>query len=181
MDLRSVAPFIGLALVIASVSPPDESDGQAAPEQMAEARAPGTPVAGHGSDFSEADWSSSQDAVILERKTDGHFYAAAEVNGMPVHFLVDTGASMIALTGDDARALGLSWDSSELMHVGRGVNGDVMGKPVMLDRIAMGGFEFENMPAVIIPDGLDVSLLGQSFLKRVDNVQIERDRMTIGG
>jgi aspartyl protease family protein len=76
--------------------------------------------------------------------------------------------------------LGFSWDASELTHVGRGVNGDVMGKPVMLDSVAIGDVEFGNMRAVIIPDGLDISLLGQSFLERVDNVSIEKDRMTLG-
>jgi aspartyl protease family protein len=177
MDLRFIAPLFALALAVGWFFPQGKEEGEATPQQVAAAT---SPAASRNSDFSAQDV-GGQDPVILDRKPDGHFYATADISGTPVRFLVDTGASMIALTGDDARALGFSWDSSELMHVGRGVNGDVMGKPVMLDSVAIGDVEFGNMRAVIIPDGLDISLLGQSFLERVDNVRIERDRMTIGG
>jgi aspartyl protease family protein len=179
MDLRLLAPLFALALAIGWFFPQGENGDEAAPQQVAAATsaAPSSPTF----DLSDEDVGGGQDPVILDRKPDGHFYATADISGTPVRFLVDTGASMIALTGDDARALGFSWDSSELMHVGRGVNGDVMGKPVMLDSVAIGDVEFGNMRAVIIPNGLDISLLGQSFLERVDNVRIERDRMTIGG
>lgn len=179
MELRLIAPLFALALAIGWFFPQGEGGGKAAPPQIAAATgaAPSAPTY----DFSDEDVGGDQDPVILDRKPDGHFYATADIGGTPVRFLVDTGASMIALTGEDARALGFSWDASELTHVGRGVNGDVMGKPVMLDSVAIGDVEFGNMRAVIIPDGLDISLLGQSFLERVDNVQIERDRMTIGG
>jgi aspartyl protease family protein len=177
MDLRLLAPLFALALAIGWFFPQGESEGEAAPPQVADVT---TPAASRTSDFSDTDFGGGQDPVILDRKPDGHFYATADISGTPVRFLVDTGASMIALTGDDARALGFSWDNSELMHVGRGVNGDVMGKPVMLDSVAIGDVEFGNMRAVIIPDGLDISLLGQSFLERVDNVSIEKDRMTLG-
>ena len=123
--------------------------------------------------------SGSFDAVELERETDGHFYAAVDVDGTPIRLMVDTGASMIALSAADARKLGFDWNASELQHVGRGVNGDVMGKPVKLDSVMVGDLQADNVEAVIIPEGLDVSLLGQSFLSRVDNVQIEGDRMTL--
>lgn len=119
------------------------------------------------------------DAVELERQPDGHFYAEAEVDGTGIRFLVDTGASMIALNGEDAEALGLSWSEDELQHVGRGVNGDVFGKPVKLASVTVGDLQADDVEAVIIPKGLDVSLLGQSFLARVDNVAIEGDRMTL--
>lgn len=123
--------------------------------------------------------SGSFDAVELERETDGHFYAAADVDGTPVRLMVDTGASMIALSATDARKLGFDWNASELQHVGRGVNGDVLGKPVKLDSVTVGDLQADNVEAVIVPEGLDVSLLGQSFLSQVENVQIEGDRMTL--
>lgn len=123
--------------------------------------------------------SGSFDAVELERETDGHFYAAADVDGTPVRLMVDTGASMIALSAADARKLGFDWNASELQHIGRGVNGDVLGKPVKLDSVTVGDLQADNVEAVIVPEGLDVSLLGQSFLSQVENVQIEGDRMTL--
>lgn len=123
--------------------------------------------------------SGSFDAVELERQPDGHFYAEGDVGGTSIRLMVDTGASMIALSAADARKLGFDWSASELQHVGRGVNGDVLGKPVQLDSVTIGDLQADNIEAVIIPEGLDVSLLGQSFLSRVDNVQIEGDRMTL--
>lgn len=123
--------------------------------------------------------SGNFDAVELERQADGHFYTDADIGGASIRLMVDTGASTIALSADDARSLGLDWNASELRHVGRGVNGDVLGKPVQLQSVTVGDLQLDNVEAVIVPDGLDVSLLGQSFLSRVGAVQIEGDRMTL--
>jgi aspartyl protease family protein len=119
------------------------------------------------------------DAVVLQRKSDGHFYARANVNGGSVRFLVDTGASYIALTGDDAREIGLDWNQGDLRKIGRGASGDVFGKTVMLSKVKIGNLQAENVPAAIIPEGLDVSLLGQSFLETVGSVTIANDRMVL--
>jgi aspartyl protease family protein len=117
--------------------------------------------------------------VVLERKSDGHFYATAEVNGRPIRFLVDTGASAIALTADDARALGFGWTPAELAVVGRGASGEVTGKIVELHHVRLGGKETWNMRAAIIPEGLQVSLLGQNFLSGIGSVRIAGDRMVL--
>lgn len=124
-------------------------------------------------------WLAGQ--TVLQRQSDGHFYANAHVDGAEIRFLVDTGASIVALTGPDAADLGLSWDDSALRPIGRGASGTVYGTPVMLQSMEVGGFEARNVEAAIIPDGLDVSLLGQSFLSRIDNVEISGDEMRMGG
>lgn len=115
----------------------------------------------------------------LVKQGDGHFYAEGSANGQSVRFLVDTGASMVALTDADAQRLGLFWNYSELQKVGRGVNGDVTGKPVEIPELRVGGMTVYNVRAVIIPQGLDVSLLGQSFLSKIPHVGISGDRMTL--
>jgi aspartyl protease family protein len=177
MDLRLLAPLFALALAIGWFFPQADGGSKPAPKQVAAATgAGGSP----SFELSDEDVGGGHDPVILDRKPDGHFYATADIGGTPVRFLVDTGASMIALTGDDARALGFDWTPGELQRVGRGVNGDVMGKPIMLESVAIGDVEFSDMRAVIIPQALHVSLLGQSFLERIDHVKIERDRMTLG-
>jgi aspartyl protease family protein len=117
--------------------------------------------------------------VVLDREGDGHFYAQGSANGADLRFLVDTGASVVALSDADAQKLGLYWHPGELSMVGRGVNGEVMGKPVTLDTLEIGDLKAENVPAVIIPEGLEVSLLGQSFLSRVGQVSIAENRMTL--
>ena len=119
------------------------------------------------------------ETVVLTRQADGHFYANAGVNDGEVRFLVDTGASAIALTGADADALGISWDDGQLQLIGRGVSGDVFGKPVLLKSVRVGDIIAYDVQAAIIPDGLDVSLLGQSFLSKVGNVNIQENQMTL--
>jgi aspartyl protease family protein len=118
--------------------------------------------------------------VALARGENGHFFAQGDVDGAPVRFMVDTGASVIALTAEDAQKLGQTWYPNELQMVGRGVNGDVIGKPIMLARVRIGDMEVTNVRAIIVPEGLDVSLLGQSFLSKIPNVNISGDRMTLG-
>lgn len=117
------------------------------------------------------------DTVTLDRSQDGHFYADLDVNYGKVRFLVDTGASMVALTGEDAQKLGLTWNDVELQTIARGASGDVRGKMVMLDKMQIGNLQATNVRAAIIPVGLDVSLLGQSFLARVSSVNIQNDKM----
>ena len=118
--------------------------------------------------------------LTLRRQRDGHFYADADVDGGNVRFMVDTGASGIALTGSDAKALGLSWTEDELRPVGRGASGVVIGKAIRLGSVSVGDYTVRNVDAVILPNGLDVSLLGQSFLSKVPNVNIRGGAMTLG-
>lgn len=120
------------------------------------------------------------DETVLERQPGGHFFANVDVNNTEIRFIVDTGATGIALTGEDAEALGFTWQDDELRVVGRGVGGDVHGKPVKLRSVQLGDLEAQNIDAVIIPRGLDVSLLGQSFLSKASSVRIENDEMVIG-
>jgi len=117
--------------------------------------------------------------VVLDRQGDGHFYAAVRIETRDYRMLVDTGASMVALTGEDARDMGLDWDPHALQPVGRGASGVVMGLPVRLAEVAVGDFVAREVEAVIVPEGLGISLLGQSFLSNVENVTISGDRLTL--
>lgn len=125
-----------------------------------------------------AGWAAEE--TVIEREGDGHFYAEALVDSRPTRFLVDTGASIVALTGEDAQAAGLTWSEGDMIEIGRGASGSVYGVPVRLDRVELGGFEAQDVEAAIVPNGLDVSLLGQSFLTRVRGLRIEDDRMVVG-
>ena len=120
----------------------------------------------------------SGQGTTLDRGPDGHFYADAQVNGVTVHFLVDTGASGVALSAADARRVGLPFFSSEFTAVGRGASGEVRGKLVTLDRVSLGGKSVENVGGAIL-EGSEVSLLGQSFLSRMGTIEMTPDRMVI--
>lgn len=117
---------------------------------------------------------------VLDREEDGHFYADVTVDGTVTRMLVDTGASVVALTGEDAAAMGITWDEADVGPIAQSANGTVYGVDAMLARVSVGDFEAEGVQAVIVPEGLAVSLLGQSFLSTVGNVEIAEGRMVLG-
>ena len=121
---------------------------------------------------------SGSGSVTLERAFDGHFYADAQVNGATVHFLVDTGASGIALSADDARAAGLAFDPGQAEVIGSGASGAVTGHWVKLNRVELGLKSVNDAPAVILEGG-DRSLLGQSFLSEFSSVEVHGDTMVL--
>ena len=117
--------------------------------------------------------------IQLSRRDDGHFYANPSIGGQQLDVMVDTGASFVALTGEDARAAGLDWTEADLQPVARGASGVVEGVPVMIDRIELGGTEMRDVEGAIVPEGLPVTLLGQSYLRRFERVEIDGDSMIL--
>jgi aspartyl protease family protein len=104
----------------------------------------------------------------LRKEGDGHFWATAYVNGEPVKFLVDTGASLVALSLRDARKIGLDTDKLEQNAEVRTAAGRVKAAVTTINRIEIDGVTVKNVQAVIIDKGLEHSLLGMSFLNRLD-------------
>lgn len=116
--------------------------------------------------------------TVLKRGEGGHFFTDASVNGMTVNFLVDTGASGVALTTDDAQRMGLVFSPAEFSVIGSGASGPVRGKLVVLDRVTLGSKTVEHVPGAIL-ENAEMSLLGQSFLARMGKIEIEGDEMVI--
>jgi aspartyl protease family protein len=116
--------------------------------------------------------------TVLKRSANGHFYVDAEVNGGLARFVVDTGASTVALTEDDARRLGIPFSEASFTTIGRGASGDVRGTPVTIDRLSIEGKEARAVSAVVVQD-LDVSLLGQTYLTRLGSVSMSGDEMRL--
>lgn len=116
--------------------------------------------------------------VVIERNSDHHYYADASVDGQSVHFMIDTGASETALTEADARAIGLPIDPSKYEVIGDGASGMVRGQYVQLKSIDLNGIRQQDVQAVIVP-GAAVSLLGQPFLEKVDEIVIRQGEMRL--
>ena len=116
--------------------------------------------------------------VSLQRSSDRHFYATASVNGHDVRFLVDTGASEIALTEDDARKVGIKFDPDRYELLGEGASGFVRGQYVNLDTIQIDGIHENGVKAVVV-EGAAVSLLGQPFLENIDEIVIRKGEMVL--
>ena len=117
--------------------------------------------------------------TVLERESDGHFYTHAKINDSGlVHFVVDTGASVVALTVEDAERLGIPVDPSEFEIVGEGASGYVRGKNVMLKSVEVDGKRVENVRGVVL-EGSRLSLLGQAYLSRMGEVEMSGDYMVL--
>jgi len=116
--------------------------------------------------------------VVIERNSDHHYYTDAEVNGHSVHFMIDTGASATALTESDAQAIGINVDRSKYEVIGDGASGMVRGQYVQLKSIDVGGIRQQDAQAVIV-EGASVSLLGQPFLEKVDEIVIRQGEMRL--
>ena len=114
----------------------------------------------------------------IRRSPNGHFFVNALVNGQPVHFLVDTGATTVALTVDDARRVGVPFDQASFEVIGQGAAGPVRGQAMHLSSVELDGKERLHVSAVVIEGG-DISLLGQSYLSRLNNVQMRGDEMIL--
>ena len=116
--------------------------------------------------------------TTLQRQDNGHFFARAQVNGQSVDFMVDTGATGVALTESDARRLGIALDPANYQIVGSGASGAVYGQFVTLDSVSLDGKRVEQVDGAVLK-GSEVSLLGQSFLSRMGHIEISGDRMII--
>jgi len=121
---------------------------------------------------------TSDGTVELQRSGDGHFYADVEINGATVHALVDTGATGVALSRDDAHSAGIATSIGMPEVVGEGADGEVHGEAVNIDRISLGPKTVEQVPAVVLNSG-QLSLLGQSVLSKFDSVEIHGDTMVL--
>jgi len=121
----------------------------------------------------------SENQIALSRAMDGHYYVTADVNGTPVDFVVDTGASGIVLTRADAQAAGI--DTGGLAYVGRAMtaNGTVRTAPVTLDSITVGPLRDTRVRATVNEGEMDRSLLGMDYLQRFSSVEITGGKMVL--
>jgi aspartyl protease family protein len=114
--------------------------------------------------------------VVLERGMDGHYDAPGFINGQPVHFLVDTGATQVAVSADLAARLGLPRGPAGQAQT---ANGTVTTFATRLETVSLGGLTAHNVAGGILPRMPDDAvLLGMSFLSRFD-VTIRGDEMVI--
>ncbi len=116
--------------------------------------------------------------TVLERRDSGHFLTVADVNDEPVRFVVDTGADMVALTVDDARRAHVAFDPGQFTEVAQGAGGPVRGQDVRIASLVLDGKRATDVRGVVLEGG-GVSLLGQTYLRKIGSVHIEGDRMTL--
>jgi len=121
---------------------------------------------------------SSNRTLVYHADRRGHFSLTATVDGAPTRFVVDTGASLVALTLDDARAAGIGRSELVFNQLTQTANGRVRFAPVILREIRIEQLSIENVSAAVI-ENLDQSLLGMSFLKRLKSFEMREGALTI--
>lgn len=115
-------------------------------------------------------------AVTLTPDSRGHFMTLGQVNGGTVQFLVDTGATLIALPSSEARRLGISYLGGQRGYT-ETANGKAIAYRIKLDSVKIGDITLYGVDAVVMEgDGLKVALLGMSFLNRTE---MKRDGQTL--
>jgi aspartyl protease family protein len=120
--------------------------------------------------------------VEVGRSNAGEFAISAHINGARVAMVLDTGASSVVLTRDDAKAAGLPLEVLKYTVNIDTANGRARAAPVTLDRIAIGDLTERSVEALVAQPGqLKTSLLGMSFLNRLQSWQVSGDRLVLNG
>jgi aspartyl protease family protein len=118
-------------------------------------------------------------SMTIAADRSGHYLLTADVNGTPVRFLVDTGASMIALTPEDARAAGFDRDQLDFSRRVQTANGTAKFAAVTLREIRLGALSLNDIDAAVIGSPGGISLLGMNFLKQLEAYEIRDGKLTI--
>jgi aspartyl protease family protein len=120
------------------------------------------------------------EAASVVKSDDGHYWAEAAVNGQEVRFLVDTGASAVALTSDDALRLGFDPKSLNYAYTVTTANGQARAAEVKLASVAVAGAEVDNVDAYVIDGGgLKQSLLGMTYLGRLSQFEATKSALIL--
>lgn len=121
----------------------------------------------------------AEDEMVLQAAANGHFTVAASVDGAPVKFLIDTGASTVILSPADAERLGLHPSRLDYNAVFETANGKTRAALVTLGELRIGSLELDDVDAAVIQAPMAISLLGMSALDRLDSYEVEGDRMIL--
>jgi len=120
--------------------------------------------------------------VEVARAANGDFAVTALINGARVSMVLDTGASSVVLTREDAKAAGLPLEVLAYTVSIDTANGRTQAAPVTLDRVGIGGLVEHSIPALVAEPGqLKTSLLGMSFLNRLQSWEVRGDRLVLHG
>jgi aspartyl protease family protein len=123
---------------------------------------------------------SYRSSVVIPPDARGHFVVDARIDGRRMEFMLDTGASMVALRSRDAAALGIHPVARDLTVEVKTANGSTRAAPVQLGMVEISGLNIRNVAALVSPDdALSENLLGMSFLSRLRRFEFSNGRMVL--
>lgn len=117
--------------------------------------------------------------ITLPRAADGHYYLTADVDGVPVRFLVDTGATQVVLSQNDAERIGIDLRSLPFLGRAQTANGEVRTAMIRIDQMSVDGFSDRNVRAWVNEGELSDSLLGMSYLQRWSKIEIQDNALVL--
>ena len=117
------------------------------------------------------------DTIILSASMDGHFYANGKANGKKLRFMIDTGASDVMLTPRDASRIGIDVERLQFTKTYRTANGVGLGAPYRLNSLAIGSLEYADVAVSVNKSEMVTSLLGMSFLERLQSFEFRGSKL----
>ncbi len=115
----------------------------------------------------------------VPRQFDGHFYITARVGDTTIDFIVDTGATDVVLTQADARRAGIDLEGLAYSGTASTANGVVRTARARLDTLSLGAFSDRDVPVLVNEGAMDTSLLGMTYLRRFDRIEIAGDKLVL--
>jgi aspartyl protease family protein len=117
--------------------------------------------------------------IAVPRGFDGHYHLTLDINGTPISFVVDTGASQVVLSQRDAARIGLDPAGLEYSRSANTANGMVRTAPVVLEQVALEGITDRNIAAVVNGGEMDTSLLGMTYLGLYNRIEITNGELVL--
>jgi aspartyl protease family protein len=117
--------------------------------------------------------------TLKKNPRDGQFWTDARINNKKINLLVDTGASAVALTLEDAKRAGVRVRQLDYNIPVNTAGGQVMAARTTLKSVKVGPIKVRDVRAVVIPEGLHVSLLGMTYLGEVRKIEVSSDKMVL--
>lgn len=124
-------------------------------------------------------WTNETGELVIARAPDGHFYLDAIINGAKIKFLIDTGASDIALTKNDAAKLGIDIARLKFTRKYSTANGISYAAPITLQTVTIGNKTFRNIKGHVGQGDLDISLFGMSAIESFKGFKLDRDMLIL--
>lgn len=117
--------------------------------------------------------------LVIQRSRDGHFHLEVAVNGTPIKFLVDTGASIVTLSEADATRAGYDPGKLDYTLQFSTANGTAFGAPIRIENMQAGGLSARDVRAAVGGAGMSKSLLGMSFFNQLNGFAVKGDQLTL--
>ena len=172
--LRNVFILLVFALLATKGVEHFANRGPSAPDEPAERTAAQSNLA-----YQADEAYAAHDQLVLTASDNGHFTLEASIDGTAIDFMVDTGATTVVLSPQDAARVGLSPDTLDYNAVFETGNGRTPVALVTLDRLTIGSLDLYDVPAAVITKPMSMSLLGMSALDQLAGYEVDGDQMIL--